>query len=277
LCSLPGLGLLAWWLLALAPAARGGLPQPMCVYYGQALDGYGFPYRTNADVILRHGTNDIARQTIRGSLAAGVNFALYVHLDDGRNAGSYSVRALHRGDQVTIVVRDADGEKTIMENQAVPAVGQPGELVFIRVTAAEDADRDGLPDPWEREIIAWSEGTLQSLTEVTPGDDFDGDGLTNGQEYLAGTFPFLDYDMFRAETISLTPNHRLCLTVLTTAGKLYSARSATDLDSPPWEVCAFSLSDTGALRTAPVEGDGGWLSLYLPVAEPVRFFRLWVE
>ena len=97
----------------------------MCVYYGEAVDGFGWPYTTNAEVVLLHGTNEIASQTITGSLTPGVNFALYVHLDDGSTAQPYSPARLHTGDLVSIVVRDQDGEKTIMEEQAIPPVGNP--------------------------------------------------------------------------------------------------------------------------------------------------------
>ena len=44
-----------------------------------------------------------------------------------------------------------------------------------------DRDYDGLPDAWELEQF----GTLTML----PGDDHDGDGFTNGDEYVAGTDP----------------------------------------------------------------------------------------
>ena len=140
------------------------------------------PYMQGADAILRRGTNEIARHTIRGSLSPGVNFALYVHLDDGRSAPSYSPRALRSGDLVSIVVRDRDSEQTIMENQAVPPVGLPGDLILRNVTAAEDADGDGLPDTWEWELIAWSDGRLHGLTDVNATDDFDGDGVSNGMD-----------------------------------------------------------------------------------------------
>ena len=89
--------LLATGMLLSMGTAFAGLPQPMCVYYGQALDGYGWPYTTNTQVALLHGTDEIASQTITGSLSPGVNFALYVHLDDGRTATPYSPRALHSG------------------------------------------------------------------------------------------------------------------------------------------------------------------------------------
>jgi hypothetical protein len=260
------------------PAATfAGLPQPMCVYYGQAKDGYGLPYLRDADVILRHGTNEIARQTIKGSLRPGMNFALYVHLDAGGTATSYSPKALRSGDLVSIVVRDRDGEKTVMENQAVPPVGQPGELILRNVTAAEDTDRDGLPDLWEWELIAWSDGRLRSLTDVRSADDFDGDGMSNWMEYLAGTFPFLDYDYLRVEQTDLTPNRRLRLTFLSAPGKSYSVLCATNLTQSVWAPCAFAPSDTGSLQTLPAEGNGDWFSLYLPIVEPARFFSLIVE
>jgi len=263
--------------LLLPSAGYAGLPQPMCVYYGQAKDGYGLPYLRDADVILRHGTNEIARQTISGSLRPGVNFALYVHLDDGRTATPYSPRALRTGDLVSIVVRDRDGEKTVMEDQVVPPVGQPGDIILRNVTAAEDTDRDGLPDPWEWALIEWSDGRLRSLADVRGGDDFDGDGMSNWQEYLAGTFPFLDDDYLRIEEWALTTNGHLRLTFLSVAGKSYTPVCATNLTSSVWAPCAFALSDTGPLQTLPAEGNGDWFSLYLPVQEPRRFFKLSVE
>lgn len=254
-----------------------GLPQPMCVYYGQALDGYGLPYRANADVILYHGTNEIARQTITGSLTPGVNFALYVHLDDGSSSGAYSRRALHVGDVVSIMVRDKDGLKTIMENQVVPPVGRPGELVLIHATAADDLDRDGLPDQWERELIDWSGGALSTLTDVNGGDDFDGDGMTNLQEYRAGTFAFLDFDYLFIEQFECTPGDRLRLTLLSVAGKVYSVVCTTDPLAGVWQPSPTATTDSSAFQGAPVEGTGDWLSLYVPIGGPAWFFRVEVR
>ena len=269
--------LLALWFLAIAPPACAGLPQPMCVLYGQARDGYGLPYRANADVILLHGTNEVARHTVRGSLAPGVNFALYVHLDDGREAMPYSTRALSSGASVRIVVRDADGEKTVMENASIPPVGQPGSLLLLNVTAAPDTDGDGLPDPWEWELNDWSNGVLTSLWDVQGEDDFDGDGMSNAQEYAAGTFAFLDYDYLAVEQTLPTANGWLCLTFLTVPGKTYSVRGATNLAEPVWLPCSFSVSEAAPVQTAPAEGNGDWLSLYVPLDESMRFFRVVAE
>ncbi len=268
------LALLGLAVLGLPAPARAGLPQPLCIFYGQARDGYGLPYRANADVILLHGTNEVARQTIHGSLAPGVNFALSIHLDEGRSATRYSRRALRSGDSVSIRIRDAAGERTIMENATVPPVGKPGDIVLLDVTAAEDADHDGLSDQWEWELIAWSEGALRSLDEVRGEDDFDGDRSSNREEYEAGTFAFLDYDALWIEELLPTASGSLRLTFLSVPGKTYSLATTGELGQVSWDPCAFALSESGPVQVTPVEGDGGWISFYVPAEPSTRFYRI---
>ncbi|HAB14935.1 MAG TPA: hypothetical protein PLX89_05980 [Verrucomicrobiota bacterium] len=264
------------WVSLVSWAGWAGVPQPMCIFYGQAVDGYGLPYTTNATVILRRGSNEIARHVIRGSLTPGVNFVLYAHLDEGRTTNYYTTRAVRSGESVSIVVRDLEGEKLIME-RPVPPVSRPGTQISIHATAAEDEDGDGLPDPWERELITWSGGQLNNLAEVRGEDDLDGDGQTNLQEYQAGTFPFFDRDLFFAEETTLTPNGNIRITFWSIAGKVYLAECVADPSQPEWNFCPWALSDTGPTQAAPVEGTGDWLSLYLPIETDFRLFRLVVK
>nr|WP_320012398.1 transglutaminase domain-containing protein [uncultured Desulfobulbus sp.] len=60
----------------------------------------------------------------------------------------------------------------------------------IAATFFVDTDGDNLPDSWEMQIVNADEN--DALTEpgnVLPGDDFDGDGVSNLNEYQAGTDP----------------------------------------------------------------------------------------
>ncbi|RYD18283.1 MAG: hypothetical protein EOP88_23125, partial [Verrucomicrobiaceae bacterium] len=58
-----------------------------------------------------------------------------------------------------------------------------------------DHDGDGLPDHWEQQIVdADGLDGIVSIADVLPGDDFDGDTLTNLQEYRINTNPVVAND-----------------------------------------------------------------------------------
>jgi hypothetical protein len=247
------------------------LPQAMCIYYGQAMNQYGWPYMNNADVILRHGTNDIVRHTITGSISPGINFSLYVSIDDGSSPTPYSDKALHVGDPIDIIVRDSRGEQTIMQTN-IPPVGVPGEVIMVNVTAAADTDHDGLADEWEQELVDMSTN-LNSIADVNPNDDFDGDGASNIREFNSGNFAFLDYDYMFIEKISKVGN-RMKLQLLSVPGKAYSVEFTTNMLATSWNDCPFSDSETGTATPHLIEGDGDWLTFYIDYPHSQKFFRL---
>lgn len=251
------------------------VPQEMCIYYGQALDQYGWPYMNGADVILKSGTNEIVRHTITGSISPGVNFALYVSLDDGNGPEPYSDKALYAGDAIEIVVRDARGEVSIMRTNALPAVGIPGEVILVNVTAGTDSDGDGMSDEWEQELVDMS-AALNSIEDVNPGDDFDGDGASNLHEFHSGNFAFIDYDYFFIEHIDYLEN-RIKLELLSVPGKAYYVSSRTNLMIGGWEKHPFSATENGVARVGLIEGDGDWLSFYVDTTNTTRFISLRVQ
>jgi hypothetical protein len=267
--------------LRLHPSAFAGMPQPMVVFYGQARDQYGWPYLRGAEVILRVGTNEIIRHTIDGSLTHGVNFALHAPMDDARDSLLYFRQALTTGAVITILVSDSRGERTIMEWSFVPQARQPGDIVRVNVTAALDSDSDGLPDEWEWELISWADfPELLSLEDIRPGDDFDGDGVSNLDEYRAGTFAFLDYDFFYAEVFQKAPNGRCYIDFLSVPGKVYRMQSAPGElvgSGYDWQACPYARTETGAWQTAPTEGTGDWFRFYVPAPSQFQAWRLTVE
>ncbi|MBC2596132.1 hypothetical protein H5P28_17830 [Ruficoccus amylovorans] len=76
--------------------------------------------------------------------------------------------------------------------QTSGAVIQVDDLVWEEVT---DYDNDGIPDWWERRIMAADTGdSIASLEDVGATSDFDADGLTDDLEYANGSDPLLaDY------------------------------------------------------------------------------------
>lgn len=76
-----------------------------------------------------------------------------------------------------------DGEEFTYQVRAFDFAGNLsplGEEIFV-ATAAADTDQDGLPDEWELKYFGED--------PAAAGEDADGDGQTNLQEFLAGTDP----------------------------------------------------------------------------------------
>jgi len=96
---------------------------------------------------------------------------------------------------VTQLVLGNEGRSTL--NEGFP--GLIDEARISRVARAADRfvfsipaddDHDGLPDYWEQQIISANPAdAIVDISGVLPGDDFDGDTLTNLQEFQLGTNP----------------------------------------------------------------------------------------
>ncbi|TDU73448.1 hypothetical protein EI77_01919 [Prosthecobacter fusiformis] len=71
-----------------------------------------------------------------------------------------------------------------------PMLGHSGPQRCFVMWRFDDQDGDGLPDDWERQIVAAdTSGFLVSIWDVQPGDDQDADGLNNRDEHRNGTDP----------------------------------------------------------------------------------------
>jgi hypothetical protein len=279
-------GLSSW------PAAAG-FPRPSFTLYGQARDPYGWPYMTNATVNLLVNGKVYKTCAIAGSISPGVNFLFRLPLDEGAGL-PYDNLAARSGDtlQITIV---AGGQTwninklfsliTVEEllglaNQLsppgnlvpgnLPLVGQPGGIVGLNVTAGTDDNNNGIPDAWEQWIVdnSW-DSRIQSIYDVQGQDDFDGDGVSNFNEYLAGTDPAWNKDYIRIEELERTANGRLGLKFLTIPGKSYRIVSASLAGSlaRQWQSCAYAKSPTGDLQSGFFEGTGFYLSLYVEMSQ----------
>lgn len=253
------------------------LPQPLVIYYGQALNEYGWPYTKNATVILRINGVEYARCEIKGALGPGINFAMQVFMDDG--AGSrYDKLAARTGDPVEIVIQDAAGEKPILQRATLPPIPKPGQMLLLNVTTGESSATGGIPDTWLQELADNSNGQYADASQVDLNADLDGDGMSNLDEYRAGTIAFWDFDYFVVRELDSAPNQLMRLGLISVAGKAYSVSATTNLLTGPWLPCAYASTAAGTMQTGLYGADDYQTELFVALTNhPGAAVRLGVQ
>lgn len=91
--------------------------------------------------------------------------------------------------------------------------------------AQEDLDADGLPDAWERQHA----GTTNLMNRMT---DSDGDGMTDSDEFYAGTNPNLTSSLLRFDRIRPLDGGNVALEWQGLPGRLYALESSTNVFAP---------------------------------------------
>jgi hypothetical protein len=115
-------------------------------------------------------------------------------------------------------------------------------------SAQTDSDNDGMPDVWEQQIVdADPYDAIRSSAEARPGDDFDHDGASNVEEYLAGTSPTEASSVF---VVKVQPVEGAGPTIQwhSVAGKTYALYKSTDLGAG-FTLLADNLPATPPLNT----------------------------
>lgn len=139
---------------------------------------------------------------------------------------------------------------------AADPFGPVGESSPFTVAYA-DADADGLPDDWE---LAHG---LNPKDPTDAGLDPDQDGLTNLQEFQAGTDPHAADSTLRLTSTRVVPGG-VRLEFGSVQGKTYRLEASTNLVAGSWSVAS-----------SPIPGTGGTVVLTQPTAAvPYRFYRL---
>jgi len=202
------------------------------------------------------------------------------HTVDIRNPASLGLAGTRtsEGDALALVVSDgrlhvSDGVSTVtaldISAPLTPvSLGDSGELARCLhlgsggglVVASEDAggaaliagivdtDGDGLDDLWEQQIVDADPGDeIDSIEDVLADDDYDGDGLSNGAEAVAGTSPIDAGSVFTMAAPGRPESAGdFVLRWHSVAGKVYSVLRTTDLTA------GFSPLATGIAATPPV-------------------------
>jgi hypothetical protein len=252
-------------------------PAPPHVIYGTVRDEMGTPLNLSNTQIILEPTNGVQLTTaLIVDPEPGVNYRLSVPIDAGIAPDLYRPTALRP--QVGFRIRVQVGTTTYLPVEMIGNLrnlGRSAEKTRIDLTLGEDTDGDGLPDSWERLLIAMLGGNL-TLADIRPGDDSDGDGISNHDEYIAGTYAFDPEDGFRlawVDAAAASPR----LEFLGIAGRTYTLQASTNL--PAWQPMTFRLAGAvpGAGQSTYRATDVRWVQIepVLPpgVSASAWFFR----
>ncbi|MBX3745864.1 MAG: hypothetical protein KF833_11205 [Verrucomicrobiae bacterium] len=258
--------------------SRAYPPAPHHVVFGTIRDELGRPLNSiRAEVLFEAASGTVVSTRINPVLGGGVNYSLTIPMDAGLTMDLYRPTALRPFVPFLIRVRIGTAQFVPIEMTGDYAtLGLPGGRTRLDLTLGEDTDGDGLPDAWERALIAQLGGGL-TLADIRPDDDLDGDGLTNRMEYLAGTHAY-DGEHTLSLKVAGAVEGRVMLEFLGLSGRTYAVEIGNSVGE--WRTGRFLEVRSGAMMAEYMATDlrNVQVEVELPSADSgAHFFRLRVQ
>lgn len=235
-------------LAGLIPGAAVAFPPlPHHTVYGLVRDEFGNPLTASGtELILDTLSGTSLSTSVVAGLEAGVNYRINVPVDAGLTDDLYRPTALRPTAPFRIRVKIAGRTYVPLEMKANMAqLGQPAQSSRVDLTLGEDTDGDGLPDAWERSVIAAGKLGV-SLSGLNPNDRLNGNPLSVLQAYIAGTYAWDPKDGFRVDIVQFEGLNPV-LEFLALRGRSYSVIGSDDLTTwvpVPVQVQGASASGT---------------------------------
>jgi hypothetical protein len=257
-------------------------PAPYYTLYGMVRDQVGQTLTAEgAEVVLLKEGVEIGRTPITAN-RIDQSYELNVRMDQTRSGTAlYSEKAISVGGQFSLVVEMNGSVFYPIEVSGTLQAGNGGERSRLDLTLGEDSDGDGLPDVWEQWQL-YQAGQypdadgIWDLSQITADGDFDGDGQSDGFEYIAGTFAGDASETFGMEILGKA-NGVAELEFYAITGKAYTIESSVDMIN--WETVSFAVDAPGnASFSSHVAAAVGVVPAYVtPISETHEFYRLTVR
>lgn len=276
-------------VLSICATASAFPPAPFYTLYGIVRDQVGNTITASGAVLsLQVGGVEIAETPITVLTGAKLdhNYELNVRLDANRTGTrTYSSKAVVTQGQFGIVVVLNGVQYAPIQAQGGLIAGKGGERVLLNLDLGVSSAKDGIPDTW-KEWQLYQAGYYPDangnwpLNLVPANGDFNHTGVTNYQQYIAGTFigdsKFNFYLTIRHKT-----DTSLSFEYFGITGKTYTIDRSADLKT--WTPLMFS--GTGPLSAgnpgvgAFTASGSGIANFYAaPTTSPAKeFYRLTVR
>lgn len=265
-------------MLLLAALTHNPMPLPSFSFAGRVTDyahiGYDADQKVEVRVKAKDGTL-LAKTSTATSGKTGYNFVVDVPVSDTPATGCVTP-----GTQVDIEFVDPDGviyKGLVAAGDAV--IGKPGEVKHLTVVLASDADHDGVADEYVEALafLMWKNGK----PVYDAAADWDGDGVNNYDEYVAGTNPFDGTDRFSIRQMATDEGFEdyYKFTFLANQGRSYTIDTTTEIEKPDtWRQTSFK-DDKGVEQTHVKTGgtETGYRTVYVLKDGVKRFWKLRVE
>ncbi len=137
------------------------------------------------------------------------------------------------GFNISTFGEDEDGELYVAKYAA--SVGAIYRIIW------RDTDGDGLPDDWERQF------GLSTNNVADASIDTDHDGLSNRQEFLAGTNPTNANDFLRIAGVQKLDSTNVLISFTSSPGKKYNLERSPNLSPGAWSTMATNVAGTGGI------------------------------
>lgn len=232
-------------------------------------------------VLLKSGV-EIGRAPISPVAGLDQNYELSVRIDQNRSGTTlYTDKAVEAQGAYSLAV-DMNGSRFYpIEVAGNLTAGKGGERVRLDLNLGEDSDGDGLPDVWEQwqlyQAGYYPDGNGNwPIHLIDRNGDFDGDGQSNGLEYVAGTFAGDATEKFGLE-IKEKGETSVRFEFFAITGKTYTIERSTDVET--WTRVPFSISAPAAGSLTHTATDVAIISAFTTTApgETKEFFRLTVR